>query len=155
MYQCWQKKIFQRNNFLAHISMMRLPPPLITLDRSDGVQTTAAFPSHPTWGPGIPIAWSQAGEHTLPSCSTSTLATASKKRASPTRLQYKTYQMYQLHHSVMRSEHYQLWSARACVFAKSQKRASCSTGNLIWSLESPHHQCISLLKEQQQDWKDW
>ena len=26
MYQCWQKKIFQRNNFLAHISMMRLPP---------------------------------------------------------------------------------------------------------------------------------
>ena len=88
-----KRKIFQkgigRNNFLAR--MMPLPPPLITLDRSDGVQTTAAFPSHPTWGPGIPIAWSQAGEHTLPSCTTSTLATASKKRASPRRLQYKTH----------------------------------------------------------------
>ena len=26
------------------------------------------FPSHPTWGPGIPIAWSPALVHTLPLC---------------------------------------------------------------------------------------
>ena len=45
-----------------------LSPPYITLDRSDGVQTTAPFPSHPTWGPGIPIAWSPPLVHTLQLC---------------------------------------------------------------------------------------
>ena len=84
----YKRKIFQRNNFLAHINMMRLPPPLITLDRSDGVQTTAAFPSHPTWGPGIPIAWSPALVHTLQLCSRTPHCLKEENTPEKTPIQY-------------------------------------------------------------------
>ena len=80
-------KIYGTNNCLAYIKA--LPPPQITLARSDGVQTTAPFPSHPTWGPGIPIAWSPPLEHTLPLCSHCYFKEASTPKMTPIHMHYQ------------------------------------------------------------------
>ena len=122
MYQCWQKKIFQRNNFLAHISLMPPPPPS---PHNPGQEWWSPDYSRLPFPPNL-RAWD-------PNCMISSRGTHStklhyeytshcfKEESKPQKTPIQdTYPMYQLHHSVIRSVHYQLSSACMC-FCKKPK----------------------------------